>query len=478
MLEIPVIRWGNPYESLEKAEVVHFESGDKLAEVHQANGGLVKMDMRKADKARAALKKIDIYELVDMCAKAGDLYLDAELPLGNGTQTPEQFCNIQSASTGLPEIMCRKNMDKLAFMMKNMKDILDALTRGLPLEILQKGYGMEDRGVMVSYQATSPVLGLVLPSNSPGVHTLWTPCIPMQIGLVLKPGSAEPWTPYRLASAMQQAGIPKEAISLYPGPHEVGNAVTELCRRVMIFGGQATVDKYSGNPNVQVHGPGFSKILLGDDVVDDWENYLDLMVDSVLVNGGRSCINASGIYASRHTEEIADAIAKRLAEVHPQPMSDPNAQLAAFTNPDVAEAMHNQIEDGLKEGGVTEVTAKYRGAERLEKHDRYAFLRPTVIHATDPNAALAKAEYMFPFVSVVECPQAKMIKTIGPTLVCTALTDNEAWAADLVEAVNIDRLNIGKVKTVQLNWLQPHEGNIVDFLFRSRAFQNQPPQPV
>jgi len=39
-----------------------------------------------------------------------------------------------------------------------------------------------------------------------------------------------------------------------------------------------------------------------------------------------------------------------------------------------------------------------------------------------------------------------------------------------------DRLNIGKVKTIQLHWMQPHEGNIIDFLFRARAFQNtQPP---
>ena len=53
----------------------------------------------------------------------------------------------------------------------------------------------------ISYQAQSPVLGLVLPSNSPGVHTLWLPVIPMQIGLVLKPGPQEPWTPYRMAEA-------------------------------------------------------------------------------------------------------------------------------------------------------------------------------------------------------------------------------------------------------------------------------------
>ena len=31
----------------------------------------------------------------------------------------------------------------------------------------------------------------------------------------------------------------------------------------------------------------------------------------------------------------------------------------------------------------------------------------------------------------------------------------------------------GPIPTIQLNWLQPHEGNIVDFLFRARAFQFQ-----
>ena len=112
-------------------------------------------------------------------------------------------------------------MSKIAFVLKNMGATLDALTRGLPLEVLSRGYGMESRGVMVSYQSTSPVLGLVLPSNSPGVHTLWLPAIPLQIGLVLKPGSSEPWTPYRMYEAFAAAGVPREAFSLYPGPHDV-----------------------------------------------------------------------------------------------------------------------------------------------------------------------------------------------------------------------------------------------------------------
>ena len=84
---------------------------------------------------------------------------------------------------------------------------------------------------------------------------------------------------------------------------------------------------------------------------------------------------------------------------------------------------------------------------------------------------MSKKEYMYPFVPVVECPQDQMIKAIGTTLVATGLTEDPSFTRALLDARNIDRLNIGPVPTIKLNWLQPHEGNIVDFLFRPRAFQ-------
>ncbi|MES2792027.1 MAG: aldehyde dehydrogenase family protein [Planctomycetota bacterium] len=477
MIELPVYRWGKPYESIEKADVVHFETGEKVAKIHQANAGQVAMDMRQAKRARDSLRQFSIDQLIEITKKAADLYLNATLPVGGGTQSPTEFCRMQSATTGLPEHMCAANMSKNYFVLTHMREVLDALTRGLPFDILSKGYGTESRGVMLSYQANSPVIGLVLPSNSPGVHTLWMPVIPLQVGLVMKPGSSEPWTPYRMTEAFFQAGIPREAISLYPGKTDVGGAVMEHCQRSMIFGSQATIDKYAGNPRVQVHGPGFSKIIFGEDEVDNWEQHIDLMVDSVVKNSGRGCINASAIWAPRHGREIADAIARRLGPIAPLPMTDPNAMLAAFTIPGVAESVNNQIDEGIRSAGgaVTEVSEKYRGGPRLIQHERCDYLRPTVLHSTSPDPEISKAEYMYPFVVVVDCPQKDMIKRMGSTLVCTAITNDPKFSQDLLDATTIDRLNIGAVKTIGLNWLQPHEGNIIDFLYRNRAFQNSPP---
>ena len=470
MLHLPVLRWGQPYTSMDVDEVVHFQDGEPIAKVSRANGGMIQRDMRHAQRARDVLRQIPIDDLIARVANAGELYANAELAMGDGTQTPDQFVHAQSATTGLPERLCRANMKKNMFVLAEMRRILTSLTRGLNLEVLTQGFG-EERGVPISYQAQSPVLGLVLPSNSPGVHTLWLPIIPMQIGLVLKPGPQEPWTPFRMAEALFQAGVPREAIAIYPGEADVGAAVLASCARSLVFGGEPTIDRYRGNPKVQAHGPGFSKILLGDDTVDDWPSYLDVIVDSVFANSGRGCINCSGIWASRHTREIAEAIARRLGDVRPLPADHPDATLAAFTVPGVAAAISQAIDADVKVAGVTDVSAKYRDGSRMIKDGRAEFLLPTIVHCASPDAAIARKEYMFPFAAVVECSQDRMIDAIGPTLVCSAITNDSEFRRRLVDAVNIDRLNLGPVPTTQLNWLQPHEGNIVDFLFRARAFQ-------
>ncbi len=470
MIHLPVLRWGQPYHSLEADEVVHFATGEPIARVDRANSGLIQRDMRKSAQARARLCEMPVDDLVARVGRAGELYMNAALPMGDGSQTPDEFVRAQSASTGLPERMCRANMKKNAFVLGEMRNILASLTRGLDLDVLARGYG-EERGVPISFQAQSPVLGLVLPSNSPGVHTLWLPIVPLQIGLVLKPGPQEPWTPYRIAAAFAEAGIPREVVSIYPGEGDVGAAVLDACGRSLIFGGTATVDRYRGNPRVQAHGPGFSKILLGDDQVDRWETYLDVMVESVLLNSGRSCINCSGIWASRHSRDIADAIARRLAGVRPLPPEHPEAALAAFTVPGVAEAISQAIDADLQAPGVTDVTAAYRDGPRVVTQGRAEYLLPTVVHASSSEAAIAGKEYMFPFVSVVECPEARMVDSIGPTLVASAITCKPEFRRRLLDATHIDRLNLGPVPTTQLNWLQPHEGNIVEFLFRARAFQ-------
>jgi acyl-CoA reductase-like NAD-dependent aldehyde dehydrogenase len=477
MIHLPAIRWGKPYESLDAEQVTHFLTGEPVARVSTVGAGIVQRDARQARRAREALRAIGSAALVKRCKEAGRLFVEATLPLGDGRQSPDDFVAQQSATTGMPLAMCRANVEKNAFVLQNMGRILECMTRGLDLEILARGYGDEGRGVTVSYQAQADVLGAVLPSNSPGVHTLWLPVVPLGVGLMLKPGSQEPWTPYRIAAAMVEAGIPGEAIAILPGAGaEIGGAILSSCRRSMIFGGPQTIEQYAGNPRVQVHGPGYSKILLGDDAVDRWPDLVDLIVDSVYRNGGRSCINCSSVYASRHTREIAQALAERLGPIDVLPPDDPEAGLAAFTVAGAAAAIWQAIERDIADERTKHVTADY--GPRLVENERCAYLRPVVLHCDSPDAPAANREFMFPAVSVVDCPQDQMLAKIGPTLVCTAITDDMNLREQLMASTDIDRLNFGPIPTPQVDWLQPHEGNLFEFLYRNRALQVVPvPSP-
>jgi len=148
---------------------------------------------------------------------------------------------------------------------------------------------------------------------------------------------------------------------------------------------------------------------------------------------------------------------------------DPEAGLAAFAIEGAAAAIWSAIENDCKADGVTDMTAKY-GA-RLVERPPVAYLRPVVLHHASAESDSRNKEYMFPMVNVVECPQSAMLDAIGPTLVATAITEDEAWRRELLDCVEIDRLNLGPIPTPQLDWLQPHEGNLIEFLYRSRAVQ-------
>jgi acyl-CoA reductase-like NAD-dependent aldehyde dehydrogenase len=466
---IPVLRKGQPYASLDKNELKSVRTGEPVAQVSQANAAMIRRDLRRPN--RDALKEIPTTRLLEMTAEAGRLFMEETLPLGDGgTQTPAEYIEALSETSGLPHSLVRRNMGKVYQVFTEMPTILRGLTRGMDLSVIDRGSG-EQAGVSVSYYATTDTLGVVLPSNSPGVNSLWMPTIPLKVPVVLKPGREEPWTPFRIVQAFIAAGVPAEAFSFYPTDHEGSNAVMEVCGRALIFGDQATVERYASNPAVQAHGPGWSKVIIGEDCVDEWPEYIDLLAASIADNGGRSCINASAVLVPRHGDAIAEALAKKLAEITPRAATDEAATLSGFANPKMAEFMDAAITDGLKTSGAQDVTAKYRGETRKVERDGSTYLLPTLVHCQNFQHPLANREFLFPYASIVEVPQSQMVEQMGYSLVVTAITRDEKLIAELLASPHIERLNIGPLPTTKVQWDQPHEGNLFEFLYRRRSIQ-------
>ncbi|VTS06693.1 aldehyde dehydrogenase family protein [Tuwongella immobilis] len=470
MLHIPALRAGKPYTSLEKTTLVHHADGSPIAEVSQVNGSMIARDLAQAAQAKKALAAIPFKELVGMYAKAADYFVNGTLPMGDSEQTFDDYIRSLSSTTGSPMVFCRRNAAKVEYVLRNVETVLGGLTRGVDLTLLDRGYGEQD-GRMQCFYSTTDAFGAILPSNSPGVHSLWVPTLALKTPLVLKPGREEPWTPFRVLQAFLKAGLPASAIFFYPTDHAGAGDILRLTNRSMLFGDSRTTDPYKNDHRVELHGPGYSKILLGEDMVDRWEEFVDVMVECIAANGGRSCINVSAIWTPRHGKAIAEAVGAKLAKVKARSWDDPEAELAAFGNPDVANAISNMVDEGLKSPGATDVTEQIRGSHRLVKEGRCAWILPTIVLCDSPNHTLANKEFLFPYASVVECPQRQYLSKIGPSLAVMALTEDDAFIRQLLDTPLIERLNVGPLPTTRLTWDQPHEGNLFTHLYRQRAFQ-------
>jgi acyl-CoA reductase-like NAD-dependent aldehyde dehydrogenase len=214
---LPALRRGKPYASLDQNDIVAHATGEKIATISQVNAGIIRKDLAKISEARAALKNFTVAELIEISAKAGEHFLNGELPFGDKghTQTADDYVRTLSSTSGLPHVMVRRNMAKIHHALTNMRTVLNGLTRGLPLEVIDRGYG-EQSGAAVSYFPTTQALGLVMPSNSPAVNSLWLPAIALKTPVIIKPGREEPWTPYRLIQAFIAAGAPRRRSAFIP----------------------------------------------------------------------------------------------------------------------------------------------------------------------------------------------------------------------------------------------------------------------
>lgn len=476
MLHIPILRRGVPYTSLDVVRVPHHRTKETFVEMSLANGGLIRRDLRDESQAEArqALAAIPVARLLEISAQAAQHFLNDVLPLGDTRQSAEDYVQQLSATTGMPHVLVRRNMQKIAGVLTEMPTVLRGLTRGLDLSLLDAGHG-EHAGHALSFYPRTHSLGVVLPSNSPGVHSLWVPAIALKTPLVLKPGSSEPWSPYRIAQAFIKAGCPPEAFSYYPADHAGAGEILRRSGRSMFFGDVSAVGGWEGDPRVELHGPGYSKVLIGNDQLAHWERHVDLMAGSIADNGGRSCVNASGVWvADSHAERVAEALAARLARIVPRAVDDEEALLAPFADPKAAERISQQIDAGLDIPGARDLTAAHRSGPRVVTVDGCTYLLPTIVLCDSREHLLANREFLFPFAAVVKVSpeeMQRMPEPMGKTLVVTALTSDRSLISRLLQSPNVDRLNVGAIPTNHISWDQPHEGNLFEHLYARRSFQ-------
>src|SRR6266545_2027635 len=135
MLHIPLLRKGIPYKSLAVTSAPHYQTREPFVEIGQANAGLLRRDLLDQDTPKAALDAFSTADLLAISKRAAEHFLNGELPVGDGTQKPDDYVRQVSATTGLPHVMVRKNMRKIHGVLAEMRSVLNGLTRNVDFEV-------------------------------------------------------------------------------------------------------------------------------------------------------------------------------------------------------------------------------------------------------------------------------------------------------------------------------------------------------
>ena len=410
---IPVLRRGRPHASLERQRITDPGTGEALADIGFAPAALIRRDAQQLLAARDKFHAMSPREAEEMCDRAAGIFLEGSVPFGDAehAQSADEFVRVTSATTGMPHGGVRMGMERVAAALA--------------------GTGPEGINVPLPEPSADALgLGVVLPSNAPGVNLLWVSALRARLPVTLKPGRHDPWTPWRILGSLLEAGCPPSALSFYPTDHEGTHAVLRSGHG-LLFGDEATVARYRDDPTVEIRGPGRSAVVLGPDLTSNWENHLPALAEAVTGGGGRSCLNASTIVVTgTNGDAVAEGLAARLAPIEPRTPEDPDAVLCSFPDPSVAGAVDRALDEALDSPGVLDVSANHRSGPRRVEESGRTYLLPTVIRC-GPTHPLARRELPFPFASVVDADPAAARVLVQDALSLTILSEDADFRASL-----------------------------------------------
>jgi len=376
-----------------------------------------------------------------------------------GGQTPEEYQQSVSRVSGMPVSVVREaglGLAHSAFMAATssraarptgaVDDWRDPATR-------------QGRGVWVR---RGEVFAVHAAGNHPGVHGPWLEALALGYRVAVRPSRREPFTPYRLITALREAGFGEDQLAFLPTDYAVADEVIRAADLSMVYGGTDVVAKYAADPTVLLQGPGRSKVLLT--AGDDWRTHLDTVVESISSQAGMACCNTSAVLVEGDPEPVARELAERFAALPSLPPEDDKAVLPVqpLGTARAVEAYLRRSAEGCR---------TWLGGDGIvdDLGDGSAVLRPAVTQVGRSDAPQLGIELAFPCVWVGPWTREDGIEPLKDTLVLTVTAPDDDLVDRLLAEPSIRNVYLGDNPTIWLEPGIPHDGYLGEFLMRSKT---------
>ncbi|MFC9876178.1 aldehyde dehydrogenase family protein [Nocardia salmonicida] len=448
-IEVPALGPSGEFRAVNRLSVTDV-SGANLAEVSLVPPVFV-------HRAMAALHRAETLPAADraaMLAAAATLFEHATI----GGLSAADYQHAVSRAGGVPISSVREANSSVA---QRVADAFDSAHQARPRGAAADWRHPSTRAGRAVWARRGSVFAVHAAGNHPGTHAIWPEALALGYRVAVRPSSRDPFTPYRLITALRTAGFPADHVVLLPTDHAGADAVLRGADLGMVYGGADVVAKYRGS-QVLPQGPGRSKILITADT--DWRRHLDVIVESVADHGGTGCVNTSSVLVEGDPGPLAEAIAERLAVLPSLPPEDDKASL-----PVQPVAAARAIESYLLKTAAG--TRAWLGGDGVvdELGDGSATLRPAVFEVSDPIAPQIGVELPFPCVWVAPWTRSADVTALRDTLVLTVLTQDDELVGRLVDEPTIRNVYLGDRRTHWMAYGVPHDGFVGDFLMWNKG---------
>lgn len=448
-MDLPVIRptvGAQPLDSSDPHELTGV-TGRPVATVHTAPSLVVPLVQRRLARADDAPLPPGVF------TEAGRLFATADL----AGETPDEYCHRVSLSAGLPVSVYRRALSSVAHELAYLDSEASRPPAGTPSRLAP---GIE---ATVRWVRRGRLLAVICPSNHPDPHVTWVRGLAAGYRVIVRPGSADPFTPNRLSAALVEAGLPADRLAVLPSDHAAVDLLVRTADRAIVYGGPAAARQWSGHPSVLVRGPGYSKALVDRPLTECLVRHL---ADAVAGDGGVRCTNLSVIRTAGDVRPLAKTLAARLAHLPVHPVIRSEAVLPAVPAA-VADAVRGQL-DQLRADGL-EDHSEHGGDPFAAAADGSLVARPIVLSA-QPGVPVPEVELPLPFVIVAPWQEGDGLAPLRNSLVLSVLTGSDPGP---VAAAELEPTIRKVVHGAVLPWSTapglPHDGSLDDFLLEPKT---------
>ncbi|MFQ5818866.1 MAG: aldehyde dehydrogenase family protein [Candidatus Heimdallarchaeota archaeon] len=475
---IPLIRGGPTYRTLNTETVPLFGEEDPVELSISPHVVLSKSILQTRTIGYQNLQATPISRIIELFKEASKIFVK-NVPL-----TDDRILGIEECSkyvtlaTGMPVTFVQNALEMIAWTMGHIDYVLEAMSPTGDLTVYDT-FSCRRGDLTFGWVPRGRNLGAVVPSNHPGVNSLWMLALTMKYPVVTKPSIGEPFTTHRIITSLYEAGFPEHSCYFLPLSHSLTPNLLHECDLSLIFGAAQTVAPYREHARIKAYGPGESKIIIDASYVDSFGmgRLIDLITDSMMFDGGRSCINASAVivYGENGTKiaaELAQAVAAHVFHEQVLLPLNKNAKIAAFLDPKIALAIDHFISASIN-GNDKDITFELRGTPRLVKKHGLTYLLPSVVWIKEKGNRLLGTEFPFPFITVIGVQDKEEMKTlIGNALVLALITDDLKLTRELLSLPRVGKVYVGEL-TCAISAAEPHEGLLSDFLFEKKAYRTR-----